>query len=89
MDQAVHQANSLLARAGCKVKLAQRRIGGSLSLVGTFPPKPGSHHNKPHQQKISLKAITGFSVLPHSEGIKRAIAEAKRLDSSLTLNLFN
>lgn len=89
MDEAVHKANALLAQGGCQVKLVQRRTGGSLSLVGTFPPKPGSHHNKPHQQKISLKAITGFSVLPHAEGIKRAIAEAKRLDSSLTLNLFN
>ena len=89
MDEAVHKANIQLSRAGCKVKLTQRRAGGSLSLVGTFPPKPGSHKSKPHQQKISLKSITGFSVLPHAEGIKRAVAEAKRLDSTLTLNLFN
>ena len=55
MDEAVHKANFQLSRAGCKVKLTQRRAGGSLSLVGTFPLKPGSHKSKPHQQKISLK----------------------------------
>lgn len=44
MDEAVRKANALLAQAGCKVKLVQRRTGGSLSLVGTFPPKPGSGH---------------------------------------------
>lgn len=89
MDDTVHQANSLLTKAGCRIKLAQRREGGSLSLVGTLPPKPGSTKVRHHQQKISLKAIAGCNVLPHAQGIKRAVAEAKRLDSTLTLNLFD
>ncbi len=83
MDSTVHQANTLLTKAGCRVKLAQRRESDSLSLVGTLHPKPGSTKVRPHQQKISLKAIAGFNVLPHAQGIKRAVAEAKRLDSEL------
>ncbi len=89
MDTGVLNANELLRKAGCRVKLAQRREGGALSLVATLLPKPGSDRSEPHQQKLSLKMITGVSILPHKEGIKRAVAEAKRLDSYLTLNQFS
>ena len=57
--------------------------------MATLPPKPGSGRTEPHQQKLSLKTVTGVSILPHAEGIKRAVAEAKRLDSDLTLNNFS
>lgn len=40
MDEAVRKANESLTQAGCRVKLAQRVAGGSLSLVAKLPYLP-------------------------------------------------
>jgi hypothetical protein len=89
MDDIVNQANEKLKGEGCRIRLYQRKPGWGLQLQGTLPPKPGSSRTVAHQQKISLKAITGLEIQPSAQGIKRAIAEAKRVDSLLVLNQFD
>ena len=89
MDEIVHQANDQLRGEGCRIRLYQRKAGLGLQLQGTFPPKPGSGKVKPHQQKLSLRMITGLEVQPSPQGVKRAIAEAKRVDTLLMLNQFD
>jgi integrase len=71
-----------------RLKLAQlavqiERRGNRLVLRSTLPPKPGSHHLKPRQQRLSL----GIPANP--TGLKQAEQEAKVLALKLMSNSFD
>lgn len=83
MDEIVSKANAQLKAGGCKVKIYQRNDGGTLFLQAVLPPKPSSDRTRPYQQRISL------GVKPTVEGVKRAVAEAKKVDGQLALNQFD
>ncbi|NJK64838.1 MAG: hypothetical protein HC921_20970 [Synechococcaceae cyanobacterium SM2_3_1] len=81
-EQEIKQANERLKLSGCRLRIEQRR--NSLVLRGILPPKPGSPHTKPHQQRIPLGGIR-LSVA----GIKRATALAQKIDAEVTLGSFD
>ncbi len=83
MHTQVQAANQKLKAGGVRVKLYQRSDDGPLYLIGTFPPKPQSQKDKPYQQKISL------GMQPHTQGIKRAVQEAKRVSLLLEKGEFD
>ncbi len=59
------QANGRLRTSNIGIAIQQR--GNILWLRGTFPPKPNSGKNKPHQQRISLKTKE------HPQGVKATL----------------
>lgn len=75
------QANSRL-RAG-KVGVSISVAGGRLVLRGTFPPKPGSKHTAPHQQRL----YTGLRANP--AGLKLAERQAKEVGLLLEAGQFD
>ncbi|MBK4732259.1 hypothetical protein JJD41_20660 [Oxynema sp. CENA135] len=59
-----------------------RQKGNRLYLRGTFPPKPGSSKQKPHQQDLKL------GIYSNPAGLKRAKIEALRVGSLLASKTF-
>jgi hypothetical protein len=84
----VHSIDKKLTTINQKLKVAQlgvqlERRGQKLSLRGTFPPKPGSHRLRPHQQRVSL------GLPATSDGIKAAEQQAKMIALQLMQNTFD
>ncbi|HEY9697077.1 MAG TPA: hypothetical protein V6D10_07425 [Trichocoleus sp.] len=66
-----------------RVRVSLRQKGGTIALVATLPPKPGSDRPKPFQQEVYLG-------IPASEnGFKRAENEARLLGAKLVTNQFD
>ncbi len=65
-------------RAGVVV----RQKGDRLYLRGTFPPKPNSTKNQPHQQDLKL------GIYANPAGFRRAAAEAMRVGGLLACKQF-
>ncbi|MEB3213056.1 MAG: DUF3596 domain-containing protein [Leptolyngbyaceae bacterium] len=83
-----HTIDNRIATINQKFKVAQlgiqlERRGQKLSIRGTFPPKPGSHRLRPHQQRVSL----GLPATP--EGIKTAEQQAKMIALQVMQNAFD
>jgi integrase len=68
--------NQRLKVAGRQVSLYLRG-SGRISVLGTFPPKPGSDRPFPYQQKI------GLGLPANEDGYRRAEAEAIRIGREL------
>ena len=81
VEQRLKQANGQLKAGKFGVSLQVR--GDRLYIVGTFPAKPLSQKDYPHQQRIA----TGYR-LSHA-GIDQAVAEAKRYSLLLTEGRFD
>jgi integrase len=81
LDASIEQLNQRLkvARLGIKVE----RRGHTLSLRGTFPPRPGSPKQKPHQQRIPL------GMPANKAGLKRIEQEAKVVAAQLIEKSFD
>jgi len=80
IDSRITQTNQRLkaARLGLKIERRGQRLG----LRGTLPPRPGSHHLNPHQQRIPLE-------LPATPtGLKQAEQTAKVIAAQLIQNTF-
>lgn len=75
------QANDRLRLANIRVAIEQR--GDRLCLRATLPPKPDSHKARPYQQRIALDCRAT------EEGLKYAIAEAKKISALLDQHQFN
>ncbi len=71
MEAQIKAAKDRLKAA--KIGVSIRAIGTRLSLQATFPPKPNSNKDYPHQQTLSL----GLYANPQS--IKRAEKEAIKI----------
>lgn len=80
-EESLELANAQLKRDKTGVSIWNR--GGTLSLRATVPPKPDSGKVKSSQQYIAL------GVYANPAGLRRAIAEAKRLSADLTLTRFD
>jgi len=74
-------ANAVLKRGTIRVAVIRRN--DRLYLRATLPPKPDAAKTEPHQQDISLK------VYANPGGLKRAIAEAKRVSAAVALEQFD
>lgn len=81
IDGRIAQANGRL-KAG-RVRCRIERLGDRLYLRGTFPAKPGSSRQEPHQQRLA----TGYSANPH--GLQLAEAEAKTVAGLLDAGRFS
>lgn len=83
-----HPLDDLLIKVNKRLKVAQlsiqiERRGNALALRGTFPPRPGSDRQQPHQQRIPLK-------LPANKvGLKQAEQEAKVVAARLIERTFD
>jgi integrase len=77
----ISQVNQRLkaARLGLQIECRSDR----LNLRGTLPPRPGSHHLRPVQQRLSL----GLPATP--AGLKAAEQEAKIIAAQLIQNAFD
>ncbi len=77
----ITQVNQRLkaARLGLQIECRSDR----LNLRGTLPPRPGSHHRRPVQQRLSL----GLPATP--TGLKAAEQEAKIIAAQLIQNTFD
>lgn len=76
------EANNRLKSANIRVRIVSRPESDRLYLRATLPPKPDSSKSKPYQQRISL------GVYFNPAGVKRAEAEAQKLNYDLMLNQF-
>jgi integrase len=81
MDEQIKAANERLRKAGIRITIERKKE--SLYLRGILPAKPHSTRAEPHQQRIPL------GVKAHAAGLKRAVQEAKRVDSDITLGRFD
>ena len=81
IDVKISQVNQRLkaARLGLQIECRSDR----LNLRGTLPPRPGSHHLRPVQQRLSL----GLPATP--AGLKAAEQEAKIIAAQLIQNVFD
>ena len=83
-----HPLDSHIKKINARLKAAQlglrvERRGDKLALRGTFPPRPGSDRQHPHQQRIPLK-------LPANKaGLKQAEQEAKVVAGKLIEQTFD
>ncbi|MEM9091315.1 MAG: site-specific integrase [Cyanobacteria bacterium P01_F01_bin.53] len=82
-DILLKEANKRLKAANIRVRIAPRAESDRLYLRATLPPKPDSNKTKPYQQRISL------GVYFNPAGVKRAEAEAQRLNYALMLDQFS
>ncbi|MBF2077839.1 MAG: site-specific integrase [Synechococcales cyanobacterium T60_A2020_003] len=81
IDDRIAETNRRLKIAQLGIQIERR--GKKLSLRGTFPPRPGTHRLKPHQQRLSLN-------LPATPtGLKQAEQEAKIVAAKLIQNAFS
>lgn len=77
--------DSEIARVNQRLQYERTKLyrkGGKLYLQGTFPPKPGSIKDRPHQQYLALK-------LSAKTGIKQAELIARAVSVDLQMNRFN
>ena len=81
IDNRLWAVNQRLKAAQLGVQLERR--GQKIGLRGTFPPRPGSHRIRPHQQRVSL----GLSATP--AGVKAAEQQAKVIAAQLIQNTFD
>lgn len=81
LDARIEQTNQRLKIAGLGVQIERR--GQKLGLRGTFPPRPGSHRLRAHQQRISL----GLPATP--AGLKQAEQQAKVVAAQLIQHTFD
>lgn len=77
----IAQANGRLKSANISLRIQQ--FGSKLSLRGILPPKPGSNHDRPHQQRISL------GVDATGAGLKTAEARAREISGLLAMGRFD
>lgn len=77
------EANSRLKAAKIRVRITTRAESDRLYLRATLPPKPDSTRVKDYQQRIAL------GVYFNPAGIKRAEAEAQKLNHELMLAQFD
>lgn len=77
----IAQANGRLKAANIGVTIGVK--GSRLYLRATFPPKPGSDRNLPHQQRL----FTGYHANP--AGLKAAELDARVIGSLLEQNQFS
>lgn len=81
IDIRISQTNQRFKFAQLGVQIERR--GQKLALRGTFPPRPGSHRLRPHQQRVSLG-------LPATlKGLKEAEQQAKIIAGQLLQNEFD
>ena len=80
-DGDIAKANQQLKVLAMGVVIERR--GTKLSLRATLPPRPGSGKDRPHQQRIPI----GVTASP--AGLRRALAEAKKLGGDLALKQFD
>ncbi|MBE9078144.1 hypothetical protein IQ241_12725 [Romeria aff. gracilis LEGE 07310] len=76
-------ANEQLKGGNIPVRIVTPGESERLYLRGTFPPKPGSGKSQSYQKRISL------GIYFNPAGIKRAEAEAQRLNHLLMLGQFD
>ena len=81
-DALLQEANARLKAANIRVRIATRAESDRLYLRATLPPKPNSIQSKAYQQRIAL------GVYFNPAGIKRAEAEAQKLNHDLMLGQF-
>lgn len=81
IDKRITSINQRLKVAQLGVQLERR--GQKLSLRGTFPPRPGSHRLRSHQQRISL------GLPATSDGLKAAEQQAKMIALQLMQEAFD
>lgn len=81
IDQKIAQLNQRLKAARLGLQIERR--GQILNLRGTFPPKPGSHRLRPHQQRLSL----GYPAT--NAGLKQAEQEVKIIAGQLLQKTFD
>ena len=82
------QANGRLRTSNIGIAIQQR--GNILWLRGTFPPKPNSGKNKPHQQRISLKTKENpQGVKATLAGLQYAEKQARAIGVQLDSGRFN
>lgn len=81
MDTRIEAANARLKAA--KIGVAIKPVGSSLYLQATFPPKPNSTKNYPHQQTLSL------GIYANDRGIKRAEKEAFKVGGLIACKEFS
>jgi hypothetical protein len=79
-DNDLEAANARMKRERYGVTI--RRRGGTLYLRATLPPRPDSDKPKAHQQDIAL------GIYANPPGLKRAIADARKLSSDIALKRF-
>lgn len=79
MDEAIAAANGRLRAGGVRVRIKRRKQ--ALYLRATLPGKPGTG-------KDSDRYEVALGVAANPAGMKRAEAEAKRMDSEISLNQF-
>lgn len=82
-DELLKAANARLKAAKIRVRIATRSESDRLYLRATLPPKPESNRAKAYQQRIAL------GVYFNPAGIKRAEAEAQKLNHALMLEQFD
>jgi len=82
-DTLLAEANERLKAGKIRVRIAPRAESDRLYLRATLPPKPDSSKTSAYQQRISL------GVYFNPAGIKRAEAEAQRLNYDLMLDQFS
>ena len=80
-DQEIAKANQQLKALAMGVAIERR--GDRLALRATLPPKPGSTKDRSYQQRIPI----GVTASP--AGLRRAIAEAKKLGGDMALKQFD
>ncbi|MEM6452780.1 MAG: site-specific integrase [Cyanobacteria bacterium P01_D01_bin.105] len=77
------EANKRLKSANIRIRIVVRAESNRLYLRATLPPKPNASKTEPYQQRISL------GIYFNPAGIKRAEAEAQKLNYELTLDQFD
>ncbi|MBD2105313.1 integrase [Leptolyngbya sp. FACHB-261] len=80
IDEAIQQANQRLKDSRLRISLMRR--GGAICVQATFPPKPGSVREKPHQQKLALGLDASL------EGVAKAEKVAQMMGAELALDQF-
>ncbi|HEY9616730.1 MAG TPA: site-specific integrase [Microcoleaceae cyanobacterium] len=81
IDQRIVQVNQRLKAAQMGFQIERR--GQKLNLRGTLPPRPGSTHLKPHQQRLSIGLPATIA------GLKQAEQEVKIIAAQLLQNTFD
>jgi integrase len=81
MEGRIKQANGRLKAANVGVSIENK--GDRFYLRATLPPKPGSEHSKPYQQRLAL----GIHVNP--AGLKLVEAEARKVGALLDCGEFD
>ena len=83
MANRVDEINLRLKRDGFRVAIVVRGVNDFLYLQATLPPKPESHRQKSHQQRIAL----GYQL--SAVGLRQAETQARLLGTQLITKSFN